>query len=261
VRSIARALLAVALPALLLTACTGAEGSGAPTPTSTATSTPTAAQTGAGGAETLVLQLYRDQDADRAIDLTVPGSIPDDLREDVRASLAAVLDGDATVARTLTHEVEGVTITEVDTDDGLRWCVLPDERILIQCRLGVAEVAVDTGDLGLEVDDAAVDLFPDEYQLRLRLRPAGETAVELPGLLTLYEVGGDPAPFLQTQAAVVEDGQVVDQVGRDTPAAPGRTLSFIWVSYEQDSLDADLELRWDEGALPVDIQDPEWWVG
>jgi hypothetical protein len=211
-------------------------------------------------AEELIVRLYETSDADLAAALVADGSVPDAIRDEVHTSLTGLLDGEVEVRDTFTHEVDGVTIEEVDTSDGIRWCVRPDRRILLQCRVGLAEITVDTGDVPLEVVQAEVDVFPEEHQLRLQLRPAGDDPVQFPGLLTLYGEDGDPAPLIQTQAVIANQGEIVSQAGRDTAALPGTTLLLGWVTDIGEDLDQALQLRWDEGAIDLEVAETTWYV-
>lgn len=211
-------------------------------------------------AEDLVVRLYETSDADLAVALVADGSVPEAIREDVHTSLTGLLDGEVEVVDTVSHDVDGVTIEEVDTNDGIRWCVRPDRRILLQCRVGLAEVEVDTGDVPLDVVEAEVDVFPEEHQLRLQLRPAGDDPVQFPGLLTLFGEDGDPAPLIQTQAVIANQGEIVSQVGRDAAALPGTTLLLGWVTDIGEDLDQRLQLRWDEGAVDLEVGETTWFV-
>lgn len=242
---------------VVLVGCTDDGGDGTSDPAS-----PTASATeitGADEASELVIGLYEDDAVDRALELVADGSVPPEIADDVRGSFETIFArDDVEVRATVDHEIDGVPIVEVDTSDGIRWCVRPDGYILLQCRVGIAPATVDTGDTPVTVHRAEVDVFPEEQQLRVQLR--AEEPFTFEGLLTLEEADGSPAPVLQIQGAVASQGEQVAQVGRDTELVPGTTLLLAWVTDVGSSLQRDLVLAFDNGAFDVQVEETEYFV-
>lgn len=248
--------LALLVGALLVVGCTDGEPQIEPesTPSAAATSITTTDE-----ASELVLGLYEEQAVDRALDLVAEGSIPPEISDDVRGSFETILARpDVDVRATFEHDIDGVAIIEVDTSDGVRWCVRPDGQLLLQCRVGLAMVEVDTGDTPITVHRAEVDVFPEEQQLRVQLRTEEEFVFE--GLLTLVEGNGDPAPVIQVQGALASQGEQVADVGRDTQIVPGTTLLLAWITDIDESLGEELVLEFGNGSFPIEVQDTEYFV-
>ena len=248
-----RAVALVAVLALLAGCTDDPEGSG---------ELPNVAATEIGTVEEaseLVLGLYEDQDVATAVELVAEGSVPPEIEGDVEASFERILGRDAVeVGATFEHEIDGVPIIEIDTSDGIRWCIRPDGRILLQCRVGIAPVDVDTGDTPITVHRAEVDVFPEEKQLRIQLRTDEEFTFE--GRLTLEEGGGTPAPVIQVQGILASQGEQVAEVGADTRIVPGTTLLLAWLTEVDASLGDDLQLAFGNGSFDVTVQPTEYFV-
>lgn len=256
---ISRATAAVVAGLLVLVGCTDAPDDD-PTPTGTATdSEPATEITTIDEASELVLGLYEEEAVDRALELVAEGSIPPEIADDVRGSFEAILARTGIeVGATFEHEIDGVTILEVDTSDGVRWCVRPDGHLLLQCRVGIAPVEVDTGDTPITVHRAEMDVFPEEQQLRIQLRTEEEFTFE--GLLSLRHGDGEPAEVIQIQGALASQGEQVADVGRDTQIVPGTTLLMAWVTEVGASLGDDLVLAFGNGSFDVTVQPTEYFV-
>lgn len=256
---IERAAAGLVAGVLLLAGCTdgsdGSNGSEQPIePEVAATEIATAEE-----ASALVLGLYEEQAVDRALDLVAEGSVPPALEGDLRASFETILARpDIQERATLEHDIDGVRIIEVDTSDGVRWCIRPDGGLLIQCRVGIAPVEVDTGDTPVTVHRAEVDVFPEEQQLRIQLRTEEEFTFE--GLLSLRHASGEPAEVLQVQGALASQGEQVADVGRDTVIVPGTTLLLAWVTDVDATLPDDLLLDFANGPFDLTIQPTEYFV-
>lgn len=243
--------LVVAVVIGLLTAACSSEGADPDSDGGDATTAPSAEPS------ERILALYEQQDVDAAFDAIAPGSVPEQIGDDLRATLQDVLARDVEIRATMTHTVAGAEITEVDTSDGIRWCIAPDGSILLQCRLGLAPVEVETHDVPVDVVEAEVDVFPEERQLRLQLRPSDE-AIEFKGLLQLETTEGEPAPMLQVQAVVASQGEVLGQIGRDQLLAPGTTLLLAWVSDVDATVPDQLVLSWGGAELGLTVGEPEY---
>lgn len=251
--------IAVALTGLLfLGGCT--DGSEDPSPADTGADSEQATEvTTVEEASELVLGLYEEQAVDRALDLVAEGSIPREIADDVRGSFETILARTGIeVGATFEHDIDGVPIIEIDTSDGVRWCVRPDGHLLLQCRVGVAQVEVDTGDTPVTVHRAEMDVFPEEQQLRIQLRTEEEFTFE--GLLSLRHADGEPAQVIQIQGALASQGEQVADVGRDTQIVPGTTLLMAWVTEVGASLGDDLELAFGNGSFEVTVQPTEYFV-
>lgn len=248
----------------LLVGCT--DGSDDPAPLGTGTPSPAgtdrdpaAEVTTTDEASELVLGLYEEQAVDRALDLVAEGSIPPEIADDVRGSFETILARTGIeVGATFEHDVDGVRIIEVDTSDGIRWCVRPDGHLLLQCRVGIAPVEVDTGDTPITVHRAEMDVFPEEQQLRIQLRTEEEFTFE--GLLSLRHADGEPAEVIQVQGALASQGEQVADVGRDTQIVPGTTLLMAWVTDVGASLGTDLVLAFGNGSFDVIVQPTQYFV-
>lgn len=252
--SLARSAATLAAGVALLAACTSDGGDPSAEATGTAAEIATI-----DDASALVLGLYEDQSVDRAVELVAEDSIPPEIEGDVRSSFETILAReDVEVGATFEHDVDGVRILEVDTSDGIRWCVRPDGRLLLQCRVGIAPVDVDTGDTPVTVHRAEVDVFPEEKQLRIQLRTEEEFTFE--GRLTLEEGDGDPAPVIQVQGTLASQGAQVAEIGANTEIVPGTTLLLAWLTDVGASLGENLRLAFGNGAFDVTVQPTEYFV-
>lgn len=255
----ARVAIGLLAGVIALAGCTGGEDTPTtdPDPTSPAAVATEIADT--EDAIALVLGLYEEDAIDRGLELVAEGSIPPEIADDVRGSFETILGREGIeVGATFDHEIDGVRIIEVDTSDGVRWCVRPDGRLLLQCRVGIAPVTVDTGDTPVTVHRAEVDVFPEEQQLRVQLR--SESPFTFGGLITLEETDGAPAPVLQIQGAVASQGERVADVGRDTELVPGTTLLMAWVTNVGSSLERELSLAFGDGAFELRVEPTEYFV-
>ena len=251
--SLARA-AAVLAGAVLLAACSSDGGD----PPDGAGATTARVET-VEDASALVLGLYEDQAVERAVELVAEDSIPPEIEGDVRSSFETILGReDVQVGATFEHDVDGVRILEIDTSDGIRWCVRPDGHLLLQCRVGIAPVDVDTAGTPVTVHRAEVDVFPEEKQLRIQLRTEEEFTFE--GRLTLEEGDGDPAPVIQVQGALASQGAQVAELGANTEIVPGTTLLLAWLTDVGASLGEDLTLAFGNGTFDVTVQPTEYFV-
>lgn len=252
--SLARAAAAVLAGAVLLAACSSDGGD----PPDGAGATSAGVET-VEDASALVLGLYEDQAVERAVELVAEDSIPPEIEGDVRSSFENILGReDVQVGATFEHDVDGVRILEVDTSDGIRWCVRPDGHLLLQCRVGIAPVDVDTAGTPVTVHRAEVDVFPEEKQLRIQLRTEEEFTFE--GRLTLEEGDGDPAPVIQVQGTLASQGAQVAEVGANTEIVPGTTLLLAWLTDVGASLGEELTLAFGNGTFDVTVQPTEYFV-
>lgn len=255
----ARAAAGLLAGALLLAGCTDDPDGRDDQPTAGATATGDVTEIGSvDEASELVLGLYEEQAVDRALELVASGSIPPEIEDDVRGSFETILARTGIeVGATFEHGIDGVPIIEIDTSDGIRWCVRPDGRLLLQCRVGLAPVEVDTTGTPVTVHRAEVDVFPEEQQLRIQLRTEEEFTFE--GRLTLRD-GDSPAEVVQIQGAVASQGEQVAEVGTDTLVVPGTTVLLAWITDVGASLGEDLTLEFGNGAFAVTVKPTEYFV-
>jgi hypothetical protein len=208
-------------------------------------------------AEELIQGFYDGEDPSPVMDAIAPGSIDRSVAPDVAEGLSQLLRDTTTVSGSTVHVVDGVELVAVTMSDGRDWCVRPDELIIISCRVGIADVEVETRGVPVQVVAAEADVYAEQAQVRLVLRPAGEREVTFDGRIRLE---GDGATFETTQAVVASRGQQIAEAGEDAVLQPGTTLLLAWATEDVDALRGQLTLSWDGGRMPVRIEEPTLFV-
>lgn len=171
---------------------------------------------------------YANGDAAGVADRIVPGSLGQEIpREQLETGIGQLLQEPFEVEDTSTHEVRGtrlvrVALTRPQGGQPLEWCVLPDGRLLLGCRVATVELSgeVEGADIGL--DFSAMDIQASSVQLAVVLTTSGEEEVPIDGDVRLQGGG-----FELVNAAYVLGGQQVPADPEDLRVRPGAGLLQI----------------------------------
>lgn len=201
---------------------------------------------------------YADTDAEGLLDVLAEGTVPPDQREQAVRDLTGLLRPEVEVAATETFTVAGVEVTQVDMSDGLTWCVGPDGTMFFRCRIGMAEVTVDSEDFRSTV--AQVDVYVDRAELVVGLSPTAES-------LTLGSAprveGTDGAPsleLLRSAVAATGLGGGVQDVTFDEPVelVPVEALLLAYRGETDAVTGTTFTLSWDDASATLDIGPVDW---
>ena len=211
----------------------------------------------------LVTGFYADRDGGALVERIVPGSLRPDESDDLEARVQAVLEQGGAVVDARPVTVRGVDLAQVETDDGITWCVRPDERIVLFCRVAVAEVTAGGGDAPLELRYGAIDVYPGRAELVVVLSTTGEESYQVEGRIQLWR-GDEPADLERRTLALVAQGQEFEVDETDVRVDPGYGLLLVYTgdAAAADTIaPGDLELRWGNGQVPLRVTEPNWFVG
>lgn len=217
-----------------------------------------------GEAAERIQGLYAAEDVDGALEAVAPGSVGPGQIRSLAAALEQVLGAeDVTVEDRSVVRVAGVVLARIRTSDGLAWCVRPDGRLLLGCRLGELSMSAEVGDLPLRVPFAAGDLYDDQAEVAVLLASAGGT-VTLSGRLRVTTADGGPAPAELVETSYIRGGQARPAPEADVQLPPDRGLLVRLRASSPAARDAllrtDLVLRWEEGAVTLITGQPEWFL-
>lgn len=205
-----------------------------------------------------VRTFYAENDAEGLLDALAEGTVPPEQREQAVRDLTALLRDDVEVADTETFTVAGVAVTRVDMSDGLTWCVDPAGTLFFRCRVGTAEVSVDSEDFRSTV--AQVDVYVDRAELVVGLSPIADS-------LTLEQAprleGADGASSLQLQRSAIAAtglGGGMQNVTFDEPVdlVPVEALLLAYGGDLEALAGASFTLAWENASATLEVGPVDW---
>jgi hypothetical protein len=219
-------------------------------------------------AERLLARLYEQGDPAAVIDRFPPGTVPPEQRPQFEEALRRVLSGPFEVESSELFTVRGrqiarVTVAAPGGGPDLQWCVLPDDAVVLGCRLGTAQLEVASSPAAVEVPFAALDVFVDRVALTVVLTASGREEVALGDRPEVAAPGGG-GEFRLSEASFVAGRQRQPAPAGRLRIPPGTGLLLVFERPGSErlapSVDGPFELTWSGGSVRLESADVTWFI-
>ncbi|HEX2028423.1 MAG TPA: hypothetical protein VHF25_10535 [Nitriliruptorales bacterium] len=191
----------------------------------------------------------------------VPGSVPDDQRPALQRVLRQVVQPPFEATASDRATVRGVTLVHVRTDR-IDWCVTPDDALVVDCRVGNAELDGAVRGAPVDVAFAALDVYPRKVDVAVVLRTPADRPVRL---------GGDPqlttevADYRLVEAGYLTRGRRIAADRNALRVQPGAGLLLVFTADGlgdvQAATSGPFTLRWDGATARLQVTGRTWLVG
>ena len=217
-----------------------------------------------GSAEELVRSFYATGDPTAVMERLAPGSVEDASRAAVERDLAQLLSAPAEVVSTSTAQVGGRSVARVMTDDGFRWCIGANERVVLGCLLAVVPGQGLVDGAPLRVPYAAIEVYDDRVGLVVVLESTGDR-YDVPEEVALADARGAPLPLEPFDRALIASGQRADAPAGPVTVEPGLGLLLIFASTDLTTVDAvasltGLTLSWPGATVAISNAEAQWFI-
>lgn len=196
-----------------------------------------------------VRSFYEEGDVRGLLAALAPGSIADDQLAQAEQDLHQILRPEVQVVGTQELELDGRTITQVQTSDQLVWCVDDNGTLYVRCRVGEAPVEIVAGDTPVRGTLSQADVFPDRVELIVGLQATGDQPLTLGGVE--LQGAGDGVELVQTVGSV--GGQLAAVDVEQFELRQDNELFLAWSGPRDALLGRDLTLQWDGGSVGLEV--------
>jgi hypothetical protein len=215
-------------------------------------------------AREMLAAIYANGDARDVFDLAEPGTLP----REPRAQLQLMEQLNALFAQRPFDVVEeeilmvrGVEIARIRVGQ-VNWCVTPDRRILLGCRVALASASGTTDLRDIDVSTAEVDILVNRVDVAAVLLPVGDESVDLEGHPEL-----ESAFVRRSNLAEVDyvmDGHRTRAPADELTLRPEVGLIFVFELVETADLagvgEATFRYVWPDGDVIVEVDEIVWLV-
>lgn len=211
-------------------------------------------------AEEHLRALYESGDVARTLDRLAPGSFgaDADTRAQLEPALSQLLAEELQVTESRLVEVRGIELAEIQTPR-ITWCVTPENRLILGCRVASAEVDAEVRGAPVEVAFANLDVFAGQVDLVIVLTTNEQEPVDL------GEVSIDAEGFEFVEASYVAGGQQAPVAPGEVQVQPGLGLLLYFRAQEPADVDAlvgePMNVSFDGGEVVLEVPELEWAVG
>lgn len=215
-------------------------------------------------AREMLAAIYADGDARAVFDLAEPGTLPREPRAQLHLmeqlnALFAQRPFDVVEEEVLT--VRGVEIARIRVGQ-VNWCVTPDGRILLGCRVALASVSGTTDLREIDVTTVELDILVNRVDIAAVLLPAGDEAVDLEGHPEFESAFARRATLAEVD--YVMDGHRTRAPADELTLRPEAGLIFVFELVETADLadvgDATFRYVWPDGDVVIVVDDIVWLV-
>ncbi len=195
------------------------------------------------------------------LDAFPSGTLEEGQESDAGQALSTILKPDVGVKSTARKTVDGVPIVQVVTGDRLEWCVRPDGKILVDCKLGTVAVDPSTDAQNLDVSIGLADVLFSGGRLQVGIENTSDQPFTFTGGIQVRRGDGSDSIFRPRQSMMSEGGQAVPAaLDADLTLEAGGSLFIALQSDEPWTAAHDLQLAWDGGSIDLDVGDIDWLV-
>lgn len=215
-------------------------------------------------ARQMLARLYERDDVEAVLDRLAPGSsgAGPATSGQLRQLLGALLAEPFQVTSSGLVTVRDVTLAAIRTPR-MDWCVLPDGRLLLHCRVAAVRPAVEVSGTALDAPFAEFGVFADRLELAVVLTSRRDRQIPL-GRVRIEGPPGGAALRLSEAAYAAADRRVRTGIDQLT-VRPGTGLVLVFEATDVERFDATLEgpflVRWHGGSLRLTTVDTRWFIG
>jgi hypothetical protein len=215
-------------------------------------------------AEEVIAELYEEGDPVQVLNRSVPGTVDEDPNLQLRTLeiLELVLREPFVIAEREVVTVHGVEIARLRVGN-VNWCVLPDERLLLGCRVARVTAMSRTTLPDVSVAHAAVNVFPTRVDVAAVVESqTSDDRYELPGLPEFDSELVDSAELVAVDHVI--DNTRVPAPPRDLGIREESGMLFEFEAQDVEEIEriegAVFYMVWSTGQVEIVVREVEWLV-